>query len=277
MARPVALPEIFTGEGNQSWTDWVDHFESVAEVNEWDGTAKKKWIRARLIGRAATALRRLSEDDRSTYVKITAALKKRFEPECRKEVYIAEFQAKRKKRSEDWASFAEDLRTLAEKAYPSLEAAGQELLVLNQFLSQLDDPQLALGVRQRTPTTVDAAVAAALEIETYLHPRKTLSTVSMVHEESGPSDSDDTIAGVAYRRKCMNEDSLQKILDRLDKLELQVQTKIDSSTGSRHGGFRPRGKQPALVCWSCSKEGHLSRNCPLKARKPWGNEKPLEQ
>ena len=77
---------------------------------------------------------------------------------------MAELQAKRKKRTEDWAAFAEDLRTLAEKAYPSLEVAAQELLVLNHFLGQLDDPQLALGVRQRTPTTVDAAVAATLEI-----------------------------------------------------------------------------------------------------------------
>ena len=114
----------------------MDHFESVAEVNEWDRTTKKKWIWARLVGRAATALRRLSEDDRSTHNKIAAALKKIFEPECRKEVYIAEFQAKRNKSSEDWASFAEDLRTMAEKAFPSLEAAGQELLVLNHFLGE---------------------------------------------------------------------------------------------------------------------------------------------
>ena len=73
-SRPVALPEVFNGEG--SWTDWLDHFESVADVNEWDAAAKKKWIRARLTGRAATALRKLPDDDRETFDKITAALKK---------------------------------------------------------------------------------------------------------------------------------------------------------------------------------------------------------
>lgn len=33
-ARPLALPEIFTAEGRQGFSDWVDHFESIAEVNE---------------------------------------------------------------------------------------------------------------------------------------------------------------------------------------------------------------------------------------------------
>ena len=38
-SRPVALPEVFNGEG--SWTDWLDHFESVADVKEWDAAANK--------------------------------------------------------------------------------------------------------------------------------------------------------------------------------------------------------------------------------------------
>ena len=100
----------------------------------------------------------------------------------------------------------------------------------------------------------------------------------MVQEEPGSSGSDDAIAGVAYQRKYTNEDPLQKVLDRLDKLEFQLQTKIGSSTASDNGGSRPRRKQPArIVCWTCREEGHLSRNCPLKAKKPQGNEKPLEQ
>ena len=75
-------------------------------------------------------MKRLSDDDRSTYAKIVAALKKRFEPECRKELYMAEFQGGKKKRTEDWAAFGEDLKTLVEKAYPALQAEAQELQAL---------------------------------------------------------------------------------------------------------------------------------------------------
>ena len=163
-ARPVAVPEIFTGDGKQSWGDWVDHFESVADVNDWDAEAKKKWIRARLTGRAATAFRRLSAEDKASFATIKAALKERFEPKCRKEVYMAEFQARKKRRSEDWATYGEDLTTLVEKAYPKLQVEAQRLLALNHFLANIDNPQLAFGVRQRAPTTLDEAVAAVLEL-----------------------------------------------------------------------------------------------------------------
>ena len=114
--------------------------------------------------------------------------------------------------------------------YPSLEAAAQELLVLNHFLGQLDDLQLALGVRQRMLTMVDAAIAAALEMETYMYlwPRRTLNTVSMAQKESGQRSSDNAIAGVAYHRRYTNQDPLQKVSGRLDKLELQLQTKQGS-------------------------------------------------
>ena len=64
----MALPEIFTGDGKQSWSDWVDHFGSVAVVNGWTADdKKKKWIRVRITGRAATAYKQLSANDQSTY------------------------------------------------------------------------------------------------------------------------------------------------------------------------------------------------------------------
>lgn len=276
-SRPVALPEIFNGEG--SWTDWLDHFESVADVNEWDAATKKKWIRARLTGRAATALRKLPDDDRETFAKITAALKKRFEPECKKEVYMAEFQAKRKKKTEDWASFGEDLKILVEKAYPTLQAEAQELLALNQFLSQLEDSQLSFGVRQRNPKTVDEAVSATLELETYLRPGKTLMTAVVT------GSVDDGVAGVS-RSTQESSSPLQQVLDRLERIESQLQAKdgggsrwegSGSGNRSKEGGYsRRRNPQRNIVCWNCKGEGHISRNC-LKRSKDQGNETPLEQ
>lgn len=121
-ARPLALPDTFTGESRQGFSDWIDHFESIAKVNSWDVNAKKDWIRVRLTGRAATTWRRLTDKKTDTYEHIVAALKTRFEPACHKEVYMAEFQRHRKQTTEDWASFGEDLLTLVEKAYPTIQA-----------------------------------------------------------------------------------------------------------------------------------------------------------
>ena len=38
---------------------------------------------------------------------------------------MAEFQARRKKRTENWASFGADIKTLVEKAYPMTQAEAQ--------------------------------------------------------------------------------------------------------------------------------------------------------
>ena len=157
--RLLALPETFTGEDRRSFSDWVDHFESIAKVNNWNADAKKDWVRARLTGRAAPAWKRLAEGDRDKYEHIIVALKKRFEPECRKEVFMAEFQHRSKKSTEDWASFGEDLRTLVEKAYPTLQPEAQELLALNRFLDEIKNPQLVFGVRQRTPANLDQDIS----------------------------------------------------------------------------------------------------------------------
>ena len=62
----------------------MEHFESVADVNEWDEASKKKWLRVRLTGRAATAYKRLTAEVKGDYDATIKALTDRFEPESRK-------------------------------------------------------------------------------------------------------------------------------------------------------------------------------------------------
>ena len=98
------------------------------------------------------------------------ALKERFEPSSRKTRYQAELLVRRKKKAETWGDLAEDLRLLAVKAFPDLEDGARERLTLNAYMAQLEQPQAAFGVKQRTPDTFDAAVTVTLELESYLTP-----------------------------------------------------------------------------------------------------------
>ena len=56
-----------------------------------------------------------------------------------------EFQARRKKATEGWA---DDLKALADKAYPTLQDEAREQLAINSFLQQLTPPQVAFSVKQ---------------------------------------------------------------------------------------------------------------------------------
>ena len=131
--RPLITPEPFTGIG--SFQDWVDHFEGVA-ANDWNEDAKLLWMRVRLVGRAQTAYGRLPDTAKASYTALKKALKERFEPDSRRELYLSEFSAR--KRREGWAEYADELRVLADKAFPELEERAREHLALNQYLGQLD-------------------------------------------------------------------------------------------------------------------------------------------
>ena len=85
---------------------------------------------------------------------------------------MAEFQIRRKRKDEDWASFGDSLRFLAEKSYPDLTSEAQEVLALNHYLTQLENPQVNFSVRHKQPTSIDQAVQYTLEAESYLHPHK---------------------------------------------------------------------------------------------------------
>ena len=165
-ARPVVLPESFGGEG--SWTEWHDHFTTVATINGWEDNNKILWLRVKLTGKAQAAFKRLSEEPRASYELSVEALKKRFEPDSKKELYAVQFQVRNKKTDEGWADFGDALLSLAELAYPDFGHEARERLALNNYLTQLQEkPQLALAVRQQRPNTMDDAVRVTLELESY--------------------------------------------------------------------------------------------------------------
>ena len=80
--------------------------------------------------------KQLSEDTRASYDECKKGLRERFEPVCKHDLYIAEFQARRKRKDEDWP---EDLRVFADKAFPELQKEAKEVLTLFHFLGQIDN------------------------------------------------------------------------------------------------------------------------------------------
>ena len=182
-----------------------------------DADKQKKWLPARLTGRAASVYKRLSEETKADLKKTKEALEERFEPASRKELYRAELASRKKKRSEDWATYGEELTRLAEKAYPDLAVEAQERLALNQYLAQLENPQVTFSVKQKTPETVDQAVRLTLELESYL-PTKAMPSPG--HEIAQIEEPDVTAAisnasNHPSKQQQQPQDPLQRILQRL--------------------------------------------------------------
>ena len=142
-------------------------------------------------------------------------LHKRFEPDSKRQLYAAEFHSRRRRRAEQWGDFADALHCLADKAFPTLGEEAKALLALDRYLGELDDTKVAFAVRQGRPKTLEEAVAATLEMESYLsHGQKKEAGVSVVHEQMDGGQEVDTA--------CANREVLpllDAIVARLERLE----------------------------------------------------------
>ena len=138
--RPVITQDAFSGEASESWHDWLGHFESVARVNNWDESTCLMWLEVRLTGKATT----LGGD---------SAMKPwRLSGNALNQIVDAKFTWRSfKQESVDtgshWEELADNIRLLADKAFPDLEDRAKEQLSLDRYLALLDKPEVALAVR----------------------------------------------------------------------------------------------------------------------------------
>ena len=200
------------------------------------------------------------------------ALHAHFEPESRHTRYQAEFQSRRRKAGEGWADFADDLRSLADKTYPSLQEEAHERLSINAYLAQLLQPQISFSVRQKQPSTLDEAVAATLEMESYLPPPPPHSISPCL-----PVDAEHTSMKVESVDQVTS--MVEKLTERVEKLQLLVADR-DRQPSRAPDSEDQRRKEPSRrpwrgfvrECWNCHEVGHLAQNCPLQSpRNQQGN------
>ena len=219
-ARPLVLPEPFTGETN--YCDWIDHFENVTAVNGWDKAAKLQWLRVQLTGRAQIALKQLPEATRGSYGNTLAALKWQFEPESKRELHIAKFQAHGKGKTESWVDFA-DLHKLVDRTYNDLQEEAKEKLSLNRYLDQIADSQVSFGVKQSHPRTLDDAVTATPKLESYKNNKPSGIKVAQVQSDISLMYTGGEEATVGATGPPENKQSterlLKAVLHRLECLE----------------------------------------------------------
>jgi hypothetical protein len=55
-----------------------------------------------------------------------------------------------------------DIKRLMALGYPDLDQKAREVIAVDQFVDSLGDAELALKIRERTPTTLDEALRAGL-------------------------------------------------------------------------------------------------------------------
>ena len=242
----------------------------VAIVNNWvSADDKLKWLRVRLTGKAQTAFMRFPEATRNNFGEAIVALNRRFNPDSRWELSVAELQSRKRRKDEDWASFGDALKVLADKAYAyaDLEENARERLALNQFLAEIGNPQVAFGVKQKRPKTVEDAVVTTIELESYLTTADVLCVSATVPLPDNVQECKAAALAVVTPRADNSrggDDSLTETLKSLNERLYHLELRMESEKGSPRQSVdaaQRRKWAAATTCWFCGRKGHIARFC----------------
>jgi hypothetical protein len=276
-AKPIILPDTFSGEMGSKWDTWIVHFNNCAEVNQWDDAAKLMFLKVRLIGRAQTAFQQLSDVNQASFDAAVNALLKRFEPESKREVYLAEFYARQRKPTESWADFGEDLRELARKAYPDLAVDATEQLALTQLLANIGEPQILFAVKQKSPRSLEDAITATIQLETFYR-----TSQANVNPHVGLPGEPAGVFGIGIGKDKeqiakSQQNNIEKMISDLSERMENLETKLSSRQSQftnrpRHQlSFRPQRHPSSITCYNCGQRGHIARRCQKQTA---GNDQP---
>ena len=232
------LPQIpkFTGEDQpdgEMFQDWLEQFESVAELGKWDGHCKLVNLTTRLKGTAYSFYRSCSTEQRSSYPLLVAELKKRFTPVRLPAIQSQVFHERKQGPKESVDGYAQELRKLFSKAYAGIERGGPEAeslgrsVLANQFIA---------GLR----TDLKAKVVGT------------------------EGDLDKLLVKARFEEAKKKELDLSRTTSSHPKKFNTVTSPNPSRSDSNSSGRSSPKNTPTVIkgaCFNCGMPGHLARSC----------------
>jgi hypothetical protein len=170
--KPSASVKAATYDGQSSWRDYRAHFETCAEINQWDYNDKGLYLAVSLRGQAQGVLGNLAHNSRD-FDSLLQALEERFAPPNQTELYRVQLRDRRQKASETLGELGQDIRRLNNLAYPSAPADLKETLAKDQFLDALQSADMRLRIKQVRPVSLNDAIRHAVELEAFYRAERT--------------------------------------------------------------------------------------------------------
>ena len=206
-AKPKRPPPF---DGKSGCRDYLVQFDMIAKLNRWDGTTKAMELATSLKGTAVSILTDLEPEYRRDYGRLVSALLARFEPDNQSEVFRAQLKGKRRRGQEALTELAQDVRTLARKAYPHASMTIRETIARDCFIDALNDAELEWSVYREKPTSLTDALTTALEHEAFKtgRLRRTGGTGQVVRsqQETAPKETGNDADQVLGRLAALLED-----------------------------------------------------------------------
>ena len=166
-ALPLCLmPEAFNGEGG--FEDYLQQFTTATRLSRWQTATtdnRPNYFALRLKENALHFYTTLTVAQEQIYDQLVAAFRTTYTTNV--EVPKTKLKAARQQPNQTIAACFCDVRTLAWRVYRG-QPLFEKQMVLSSFIEGLHDSQLRWELRKSKPTSLDAALALAVELHAFM-------------------------------------------------------------------------------------------------------------
>jgi hypothetical protein len=245
--------------GTTSWRSYKSQFERISRINRWSDEQKLDFLWVNLTGSALTYVESLAEERTYCYRELCEALEERFGDSQLAEVFKSELRSRQRKEGESLPSLAQDINSLVQRAYPEIGQQGVAELAVEQFREALPDHEQRMAVFRCKARTIDQAVKAAIDAESWQISEKRRTPAHKVRaiipdnleQEYAENEIFPRSRGVRLTEPQASQDQMMKklteLVDKLNSEETTPSQQLD--------------KRPPPKCYYCQKLGHIQRDC----------------
>ena len=263
--RVQVKPEFYNGEDD--WDQYIAYFQNCADFGHWSETHKQLILPACLKSQARAFNLGLSPEDQSSYHRLVQKLSERFGSVRQQSRYLTKFETSESGSAETIASLVNDLRLLAQRAYPDLGTDAQESLALHLFYKAIT-LEMKCRCIDRGCRTIESAEEIVERYGAILGEgteKKNIVRATNDTADLGPSNysryhqnrnNNKSKSNDRSQAQDTNEPILNQILERLEIIERCLQ-----SNGAKDSSRRQTVRRG--VGFICQSPQHFLQDCPV--------------